>query len=99
MASRKLTIDVTDRLRNTVADVEAPALDPSDCRKLPIIDVLPSGRVDIIDGYHRIAGMVRFGAESIECVTSDDADLLADAADCEDTERQAKAIAAIYASL
>lgn len=100
MASRKITISAA-QVRNAVSGVEAPALDPADCRELqiPVVYVMPDGRVDIVDGYHRIAGMLAYGAESIECVTTDDFDLLADAGNAEQPSVQRAAIEAIYSSL
>lgn len=95
MKITKLMID-TAKLASQVAGVSAPALDPTDCRRLPIVEVLPSGRVDIIDGFHRISGMIAWGATTIDCIMCDDSDLLADAANPEDSIKQAAAIDAIY---
>lgn len=95
------TITLT-QIQHAVADVvaEVPALDPADCRELPIVD-----GTDICDGYHRLAGMVRWANESgldlasvrVTCATSDDGDLLAGAANNEDKAAQRKAIARMYA--
>lgn len=90
------------QVRYAVADLvaEVASLDPADCRELPIVD-----GTDICDGYHRLAGMVRWANESgldlasvrVTCATSDDADLLAAAANNEDKIAQRRAIAKIYA--
>ena len=97
MTSTVIQIDAA-RLMSQVADVDAPSLDPADCRHMPIVEII-GHRVDIIDGYHRIAGMIRAGATVISCVTCDDADVLSDAANPEDSTTQAAAIAAIYAAI
>lgn len=90
------------QVRYAVADLvsEVPSLDPTDCCDLPIVD-----GTDICDGYHRLAGMVRWANESglglagvrVTCATSDDCDLLAAAANNEDRVAQRRAIAKIYA--
>lgn len=79
---------------------EVPALDPADCRELPIVE-----GSDICDGYHRLAGMVRWARESgldlasvvVTCATSSDRKLLAAAANSENPIAQRRAIAKIYA--
>lgn len=87
-----------EAVRGQVADTSAPALDPADCKCLPIVEIIGS-RVDIIDGFHRIAGMLAFGATLVNAVTCDDADVLADAANAENPVKQHAAIDAIYAAL
>jgi hypothetical protein len=87
-----------DSVRNQIADTSAPALDPADCQHLPIVD-MTGGRVEIIDGYHRIAGMLAYGATTISVVTCDDKDVLADAANAEQPEKQQAAVSAIYAAM
>jgi len=86
------------RVANQVADVIAPALAASDCKPLPIVAMLPSGRVDIVDGYHRIAGLIAGGAETIDCLVCDDEDLVAAAGNAEDTTAQQAALEVIYAA-
>jgi hypothetical protein len=58
-----------------------------------------SGKVDIIDGYHRLAGMIAAGETVLPVVKCDDAKLCGIAAIAEDSESQAEALATIYASL
>jgi hypothetical protein len=58
-----------------------------------------SGKVDIIDGYHRIAGMIAAGETVLPVVVCDDAKLCGIAANAEDTEAQAEALVKIYASV
>jgi hypothetical protein len=58
-----------------------------------------SGKVDIIDEYHRLAGMIAAGETVLPVVNCDDAKLCGIAANAEDTEAQAEALATIYASL
>jgi hypothetical protein len=58
-----------------------------------------SGRVDIIDGYHRLAGMIAAGETVLPVVDCDDAELCGIAANAEDAEAQAEALATIYASV
>lgn len=84
---------------SAVADVDSTLLAQSDCKAMPIVEILPSGRIEIVDGYHRIAGMLMAGETSISCVVCDDEQLVCDAANNEDKEAQSAAIAAIYGSV
>lgn len=76
------------QIAGRVADYvdQRPAIDPSDIGssvESPIIAVLPSGKIDIIDGYHRFAGAVRWCMEhdvdvatvSIACTTGTEEEL------------------------
>ena len=102
-----ITITLAD-VADAVADVVGESLDPSTLpvESLPIVERL-SRRIDIVDGYHRLAGMVAWANErgldladvTVRCLTSDDSDLLADAANAERPSRQSAAIAAIVAAL
>lgn len=85
------------KLANQVADVSAPALAATDCHRLPIVEILPSGRVEIVDGFHRIAGMIAAGETIIPCLTCDNEDVLAAAANAEDPVAQLAALKMIYA--
>lgn len=96
MASRKITVE-TSKLALQVEGMCCAPLDACEIRHLPIVEVTPTGRVEIIDGFHRIAGLIAGGATEIECVTSDDADLLDAAA--EPGAGQQAAIDAIYAAI
>jgi hypothetical protein len=58
-----------------------------------------SGKVDIIDGYHRLAGMIAAGETTLPVVVCDNPKLCGIAANAEDTEAQAEALATIYASV
>jgi hypothetical protein len=82
-----------------VHDVESSPLLASDCKVLPVVMIDDSGRVDIIDGYHRLAGMIAAGETVLPVVVCGDAKLCGIAANAEDTEAQAEALATIYASV
>ena len=97
MNARKITIPVS-QLRNAVSDLIGYVEPLDGVHYLPVVAVLGGGAIDIIDGYHRIAGLIRGGAEAIDCVTCDDIDLLAAAASDSRSEQQA-ATSAIYAAL
>ena len=97
MKVTKVTIAAT-MLANQVSDTAAPALSLADCHRLPIVEISPSGRVDIIDGYHRVAGMIAAGETTIDCLTCDDDGVLGDAANAEHLDLQAAALDAIYSA-
>lgn len=97
MTVTRVTINAA-KLLEIVADTMAPELSQAECEFRPIIEVLPSGRIEIVDGYHRIAGMIAAGETEIECLTCDDDDLIGDAANAEDTDAQSAALRAIYAA-
>lgn len=97
MKVTRITIEAS-KFVNQVADTQSAPLCQRDCKSLPIVEILPGGRVDIIDGFHRIAGMIAAGETMIACLTCDDSDILGDAADAENTTRQAAALAAIYSA-
>ena len=97
MQVARLTISA-DRLRNIVADVIASPLAQCDCRRAPIVE-LCGDRVEIVDGYHRIAGMIAAGETQIGCITCSNTDLVALAADPGRPERQRRALAAIYRAI
>ena len=79
-----------------VADTDSAPLAQRDCPALPIVAVSPSGKIEIIDGFHRIAGMIAAGETDIVCLTCDDLDVLGDAANAENPKKQAAALSAIY---
>lgn len=84
---------------SAVADVDSTLLAQSDCKAMPIVERLPSGRIEIVDGYHRIAGMILAGETAINCVVCDDEQLVCDAANNEQPEAQRAAIEAIYSQV
>ena len=86
-------------LAGKVFDVESKPLAAADCKVLPIVFLDDEGKFDLIDGYHRVAGMIAAGETSIPCVLCDDAKLCGIAADAEDLEAQEEALATIYAAL
>ena len=98
MKTTRLTIDV-GKLRNQVADLlgYVQPLHASDIRFPPIVDV-SGDRVEICDGYHRIAGLIAGGAEVIECVTCDVARWLSYAADNGQQTMHRFAVARIHAA-
>ena len=73
-------------------------LDAADIRNPPIVDIC-GDRVEICDGYHRIAALIAGGAESIECVTCDVPRWLSYAADNNQQTMHRFAIGRIYAAL
>ena len=97
MSARKIMISA-DSFRFAVADVVARPL-RSDCYAMPIVERVPSGLYEIVDGHKRIAGLIAGGADEIECVLCDDEDLIAVAGNAERPDAQREAIAAIYASV
>ena len=99
MKSTRLTIDAS-KLRNAVADLigYVQPLHSSEIRNPPIVDIC-GDRVEICDGYHRIAGLIAGGAESIECVTCDVQRWLSYAADNGGQTMHRFAIGRIYAAL
>ena len=82
-----------------VHDVESSPLRAIDCKVLPVVMITDSGKVDIIDGYHRLAGMIAAGETILPVAVCDDAKLCGIAANAEDAEAQAEALATIYASV
>lgn len=86
-------------LAGKVFDVESKPLAAADCKVLPVVFLDAEGKFDLIDGYHRVAGMIAAGETSIPCVMCDDAKLCGIAANAEDPEAQADALATIYAAL
>jgi len=64
MKTTRLTIDAS-KLRNQVSDLlgYVQPLHASEIRFPPIVDVC-GDRVEICDGYHRIAGLIAGGAET-----------------------------------
>lgn len=98
MAAQVITIE-SGKLLNLVCDTDAAPLAQSDCKALPIVEILPSGRIEIVDGYHRIAGMIAAGETAINCVVCDDEQLVCDAANNEQTASQRAAIESIYSQV
>ena len=80
---------------------EVPALDPADYRPLVICESVGK-RLQIVDGFHRTAGLVRWANEneqsldsvSVKVIVCDDEDLISAAA--EPGPKQAAALEAIY---
>lgn len=99
MKTTRLTIDAS-KLRNAVFDLigYVQPLDASDIRNPPIVEI-SGDRVEICDGYHRIAALIAGGAESIECVTCDVQRWLSYAADNSQQTMHRFAIGRIYAAL
>ena len=95
----KATTITAASVAGRVHDVESSPLRAIDCKVLPVVMIDDSGKVDIIDGYHRIAGMIAAGETTLPVVVCDDAKLCGIAANAEDAESQAEALATIYASL
>ena len=93
------TIITAASVMGRVHDVESSPLLASDCKDLPIVMIDDSGKVDIIDGYHRLAGMIAAGEIDLPVVVCDDAELCGIAANAEDSGSQAEALATIYASV
>lgn len=98
MNAIKIKVDAK-LLANKVYDVESRPLAAADCKVLPVVFLGDDGKYDLIDGYHRVAGMIASGETSIPCVLCDDAKLCGIAADAGDLESQAEALAAIYAAV
>ena len=98
MASTQTTITAAS-VAGRVHDVGSSPLRAIDCKVLPVVMITDSGKVDIIDGYHRLAGMIAAGETTLPVVVCDDAKLCGIAANAEDAESQAEALATIYASV
>ena len=98
MNAVKIRVDAK-LLAGKVLDVESRPLAAADCKVLPVVFLGENGKYDLIDGYHRVAGMIAAGETSIPCVLCDDARLCGIAADPESPEDQAEALAAIYAAV
>ena len=98
MIAMKTRVDAK-LLAGKVFDVESKPLAAADCKVLPVVFLDDEGKFDLIDGYHRVAGMIAAGETSIPCVLCDDARLCGIAADAEDLESQAEALATIYAAV
>ena len=98
MNASKIKVDAK-LLAGKVFGVESRPLAAADCKVLPVVFLDAEGRYDLIDGYHRVAGMIAAGEMSIPCVLCDDAELCGIAANAEDLESQAEALATIYAAV
>lgn len=97
MKSTRLTIDAA-RFAAAVSDLIGSVQAISSVHSLPVVEIC-GDRIEIIDGYHRIAGLIAGGAETIECVTCDCEDTLGDAANAERPGVQREALRRIYAAL
>ena len=97
MKSTRLTIDAA-RVYSAVSDLIGSVQPITSVHSLPVVEIC-GDRIDIIDGYHRIAGLIAGGAETIECVTCDCADTIGDAANAERPAVQREALRRIYAAL
>ena len=101
-----ITLDQVARHIDAELVAEASPLNPADGVALPIVEIVGT-RVDIIDGYHRLAGMIAWarqadlslGSVAVRCATCDDASVLADAANADRPGSQQSAIDRIYAAL
>ena len=98
MNAIKTTITASS-VAGRVHDVESSPLRAIDCKIFPVVMITDSGKVDIVDGYHRIAGMIAAGETILPVVVCDDANVCGIAANAEDAEAQAEALATIYASV
>lgn len=77
-------------------DDEPEALRSADCDYPPIVRRVESGYV-VVDGFHRLAGMVAAEETSLKVVVVTDADDLCARIDC-DSSLDAPEIASIYAA-
>lgn len=83
---------------------QVPALDPADDIQPVIVSALPSGGLEIVDGFHRTAGMVRWcraegvplDACEIAVVLCGDDKLVGQAGNTAFPRKQQAAIDAIY---
>ena len=66
------TIDLSS-LANTVADTEAPGCDATICRDVIVVRSA-RGSLDLIDGFHRVAGLFA-GGQTVASVIVIDGDL------------------------
>jgi len=99
MRATIINVDATSLVDQVADCCDVPTLSQADCPAMPVVEMRPSGRVEIVDGYHRIAGMIAAGETAITCVTCDDADLLGDIGNAEDPERQAQALNELYSAI
>lgn len=86
------TIDLD--LLSTDDVTEAPALAEGDSYHPVLVEAMPSGRYDVLDGFHRVAGLRASGASLVRVIVVDDVDLAA--AVSEPGPEQDAAIEAIY---
>lgn len=98
MNATKIQVDAK-LLAGKVFGVESRPLAAIDCQVLPVVFRDDEGNLDLIDGYHRIAGMIAAGETSIPCVMCDDARLCGIAANAENPQAQEEALAAIYSAV
>jgi hypothetical protein len=84
-----------------IAEVDRPeacwALDPEECRYLTIVRQTPTG-LAIVDGFHRLAGMLVFGAEQVPVIVVDAPDALLATIDCDSEIGSHEVLDAIYAA-
>lgn len=73
------------------------ALDPADCRYLPIVRRTEQG-LAVVDGFHRLAGMIVHGAESLPVIVVDAPAALLATIDCDSEIGDCEALDAIYES-
>lgn len=78
-------------------DDEPEALRAADCDYPPIVRRVESGYI-VVDGFHRLAGMVAAEETTLPVVVVTDADDLCARIDC-DTSIDAPEIASIYAAV
>lgn len=73
------------------------ALDSADCRYLPIVRRTEQG-LAMVDGFHRLAGMVVFGADEVPVIVVDAPAALLAQIDCDSEIGDCEALDAIYES-
>lgn len=84
-----------------IAEADRPgagwSLDPADCRYLPIVRRTEQG-LAVVDGFHRLAGMMVFGAEAVPVIVVDAPAALLAAINCDSEIGDCEALDAIYAA-
>jgi hypothetical protein len=85
-----------------IAECDRPeprwALDPADVTWPPIVRRTANGSLDVVDGYHRLAGMVVAGAEEFPVIIVDAPPELLASIDCDSVIGEHEALDAIYAA-
>ena len=103
MITKTITIHLAELTSGHVQEVfriarddEPAALDPADCEYLPIVRRATNGYT-VVDGFHRLAGMV-VGGNGLTVIVVDAPKAFFDQIDCDSVIGECDALDAIYAA-